>query len=121
LIIRLGEAGLHDFLAFSPKVRPKNVRQSAGVTPLQRVQNSFVLLHRKRPMFGRHRGDEARAPDPCRDRFIKSGEHRVIGGSNDAFMDKAIPAPKIALSKKEFNGVGGLRNYVSFTGRSSES
>jgi hypothetical protein len=67
LIIRLGEAGLHDFLAFSPKVRPKNVRQSAGVTPLQRVQNSFVLLHRKRPMLGRHRGDEARAPDPCRD------------------------------------------------------
>src|SRR5258707_12074435 len=88
LIIRLGEAGLHDFLALSPKVRPQNVGESATIASLQRVQNAVVLLDRKRPMLGRHRGDEARSPDARRDRFIKSGEHRVIGGANDALTGK---------------------------------
>jgi hypothetical protein len=37
VIIRLGEAGLDDFLSLSPKVRPQDVGESAGIASLQRV------------------------------------------------------------------------------------
>src|ERR1700738_5170855 len=87
---RLGESGLHDFLALASKMVPQNMGKSAGVASLQRVQDSFVLLNRKRPMLGRHRCDEARPSYARRYRFIKSGEYRVIGGANNALMDKSI-------------------------------
>src|ERR1700738_228756 len=89
-MLHLGEPSLHDFLALSSKVRPQNMRKPAGVTSLQRGQDSFVLLNRKRPVFRGHRCDEPRPAYPRRYRFVKSGEHRVVGGANDALMDKTV-------------------------------
>ena len=48
----LGEAGLDDFLALSPQVRVQDMGEPAAIAPLQRVQDSFVLLDGKRPMLG---------------------------------------------------------------------
>src|SRR5688572_26356236 len=85
-----GESRLHDFLALAPKMCSQDMGKSAGVAPLQRVQDCFVFLDRKRPMPGGHRRDEPRAPNARRYRFIKSGEYGVVSRANDALMDQSI-------------------------------
>src|ERR1700733_1002773 len=89
---RFGEPGLHDFLTLPPKVGSQNMRKSARITSLQRVQDSLVLLNRKSPVFGGHRRDEPRPAYPRRYRFVKSGEYGVIGGANDALVDQPVAA-----------------------------
>ena len=90
VIVALGESRLHNFLALASKMCSQNMGKPAGVAPLQRVQDCFVFLDRKRPMPGGHRRDEPRAPNAPRYRFIKSGEHGVVCRANDALMDQSI-------------------------------
>jgi hypothetical protein len=88
----LGEARLDDFLALAPQMRVQDMGEPAAIAPLQRVQDSLVLLDRKCPMLCRHRGDEPSPPYPRGDRFIEAGEHRVVGSANDGLVDQAVAA-----------------------------
>jgi hypothetical protein len=70
----------------------QDMGKPAGIAPLQRVQNSFMLLDGKRPMFRRHRCDELCPPYPRYDRFIETGQHGIIGYANDSLVNQPVAA-----------------------------
>jgi hypothetical protein len=87
IVIAFGESRLHNLLALASKMCPQDMCKPTGVAPLQRVQDSFVFLDRKRPMLGGHGCDEPRTANTRRYRFIKPGKYCVVSGANDGFMN----------------------------------